>query len=326
MKNVRRCVRLWLLAALACTAAGCADTAVTAHPQTFSLATGASGGAFFEYGPGLARVIAAHAPLGLQSRPTAGSNENLQLLADGSVALGLVNMGPAYEAWTGQEMWRGKQVRNIRALLPMYETPFHIIALASSGIAGLRQLDGKRVGVGPAKGPAENFFHGLCDAVGIKPVLVNGNPGEQAQQLLKGNIDAFWYGAGLPIGAFLDAAKQAPSVVFGLSAGEIAAFRKRYSYMAPYTIPAQTYPGQTAAIQTVAVWNFVLAREDLPDAAAYAMVKAILDHPAETAAIYPAASATVTRNTTANTFLPFHAGAARYYREQGLSLPAELIP
>jgi TRAP-type uncharacterized transport system substrate-binding protein len=44
------------------------------------------------------------------------------------------------------------------------------------------------------------------------------------------------------------------------------------------------------------------------------------------AAAYPAASATLARNAVANSFLPFHPGAARYYRERGVALPKQLMP
>ena len=304
--------------------AGCASA--PAPRQSLTLATGAGGGAFADYGPGVAKVVAAHAPVDFEMKPTAGSNDNVKLVNDSASVVGLVNMGPAYEAWIGEEAWKGQKHPNLRALVPMYETPFHIIALKSSGIVKLRDLNGKRVGVGPAKGPAENFFRALAESVGIKPVLVNGSPNDNAAQLVAGSIDAFWYGAGLPIGAFRDAADRAPARVFGLTADEIAAFRKRFPYLAEYPVPAGTYRGQEVALNTVAVWNFILAHKDLPDATAYAITQAILDHPAEIAKTYPAASATITRNAAANTFLPFHPGAVRYYRENGMNLRAELMP
>ena len=296
---------------------GVSACSIAPAPRTIlTLGTGASGGAFMDYGPGVAKVVAAHSAIDLQSLPTAGSNENLALLADGRVQLALVNMGPAYEAWTGTEAWAGKRVRNIRALTPMYETPFHAIALASSGIHGVVELDGKRVGVGPHGGPAENFFRGLAGALGIKPLLVNGSPSDNAQQLLRGEIDAFWYGAGLPVGAFVDAARAQPVTVFGLTAPEVAVFRAKFPYLAPYTVPAGTYAGQDRALETAAVWNFILARTDLDDDTAYRIASAILDHPDEIARVYPAASASVVKNMNADTFLPLHPGAARYLRER----------
>ena len=319
-----RAVSFLMTVILAIAVAGC--MVMPPQRQALTLATGAPGGAFADYGPGVAKVVAAYAPVDFGMRPTAGSNDNVKMVNDSASVVGLVNMGPAYEAWSGVDAWKGQKHPNLRALVPMYETPFHIIALKSSGITKLRDLNGKRVGVGPAKGPAENFFRGLAEAVGIKPVLVNGSPNDNAAQLLAGSIDAFWYGAGLPIGAFRDAADRAPATVFGLTADEIAAFRKRFPYLAEYPVPAGTYRGQEVALNTVAVWNFILAHKDLPDATAYAITQAILDHPAEIAKTYPAASATITRNAAANTFLPFHPGAVRYYRENGMNLRADLMP
>jgi hypothetical protein len=34
----------------------------------------------------------------------------------------------------------------------------------------------------------------------------------------------------------------------------------------------------------------------------------------------------IAANVTANTFMPFHPGAVRYYRESGVTLPKELVP
>jgi TRAP-type uncharacterized transport system substrate-binding protein len=39
-----------------------------------------------------------------------------------------------------------------------------------------------------------------------------------------------------------------------------------------------------------------------------------------------AASETVPQNVVKNTFLPFHPGAVRYYREIGMSIPDSLVP
>jgi hypothetical protein len=40
----------------------------------------------------------------------------------------------------------------------------------------------------------------------------------------------------------------------------------------------------------------------------------------------PAAADTLLKNLDKNTFLPFHPGAVRYYREIGISIPDTLVP
>jgi TRAP transporter TAXI family solute receptor len=207
----------------------------------------------------------------------------------------------------------------------MYETPFHTIALKASGIAGLKDLNRKRVGVGPAGGPIEVFFRGLAEFLSLKPTLVNGTPSELAAKLLAGEIDALWYGSGIPSPPFVEIAEKADAVVFGFRPDEVQAFRRLFPYFAPYEIPAGTYRGQTEGLSSLAVWNFVVAHAGLPAETAYELTKALLDHADEVRAAFPTASAMTRANAVANTFLPFHPGAARYYREKAVPLPAALL-
>ena len=131
---------------------GLALSACTTPPprQSLTLATAAAGGAFQDYGPAVGKVIAAHAPIDLAFKVTDGSNENVKLLNDAAVPLALVNMRPAYQGWTGTGVFKGTPMTNMRAVVPMVETPFHGIALRASGLDAVAKLDGRRVGVGPA--------------------------------------------------------------------------------------------------------------------------------------------------------------------------------
>jgi TRAP transporter TAXI family solute receptor len=204
----------------------------------------------------------------------------------------------------------------------MYETPFHFAVPKGSAVRRVRDLAGKRVAVGPAKGPAEDFFRGLIAELGIGATLVNGSPADQAAQLQAGTVDAFWYGAGAPIPAFKTLADAAAAEVRGLDDEALAAFLKRFPYLARYSIPAGSYAGQGAPLASAAVWNFVLAHPSLPDGAAYAITKTLLENTDALAAVYAAARASRAENAPANGFLPFHPGAARFYRERGIPLRA----
>src|SRR5579862_6969637 len=88
-----------LAAAFSLLLAACAGT----QPAKLELATGAAGGAFAEYGPKVGALITDITGIEIQERVTGGSVDNVKLLETGTVALGLVNMGPAFEAWNGSE-------------------------------------------------------------------------------------------------------------------------------------------------------------------------------------------------------------------------------
>ncbi len=290
------------------------------------LATAAAGGAFVDFGKAAAAVLARKSAFDIELRETKGSNENVALLNAGQVPFACLNMGPAFDAWNGNPPFADRQLRGMRALAPMYETPFHTIALRWHGFAALSDLAGKRVGVGPAGGPGEVFFKGIADALGIHATLVTGTPAALGAMVLNNEIDAFWYGSGLPTPPFAEIAQKADATVIGFTAAEAEAFRRLFGYFAPFEIPANTYRGQTAPVASLAVWNFVVAGTAVEESLAHALTAALIENAAAIQATFPAAASMNSKNLAANTFMPFHPGAARYYRERGVTLPKDLAP
>lgn len=277
------------------------------------------GSAFLPYAQGVAKHAAAGG-IRVRALETTGSIENIRKVNVEPDRAGTVFMGSAFEAYSGSGAWtNGEKFTNLRALFPMYETSFQMAALHSSGINSLRALAGKRVGVGPAAGPAEVFFVGLIEALNIKATIINGQPADMVKAMLEGRIDVLWQGAPPPIPSLTEVLARAPTTVFGLTEAEQAAMLKRFPYLAPATVPPNTYSGQTVPIRSAAAWNFVLVHKDFPAADAYLLTKAVMSATAPRTQIYPAAANTRAANAATNTFLPFHPGALKYYDEVGIA-------
>ena len=275
------------------------------------------GSGFLPYAQGMAAYLIAQGQKAraIESR---GSIENVQKLDEEAHRLATVFMGTAFEGYNGAAAWtQGKKYTSLRALFPMYETSFQLVSLRTSGVTTLRQLAGKRVGVGPAGGPGESFFKGLAESIGLQVQTVTGTPVALAADLQSGAIDALWQGASMPIPVIRQVTDTADAVVFGLTDDELAAMLKRFPFLSPTIVPAQTYRGQSGALKSVAGWNFVLAHKDLPDAEAYFITKTVLSA-GDPKAIHSSALPTRTANAPTNTVVPFHPGALRFYTEQGL--------
>jgi hypothetical protein len=90
-------------------------------------------------------------------------------------------------------------------------------------------------------------------------------------------------------------------------------------------VPAGSYPSLTADYQTTGLFNFGVASKDLPDDLVYAIIKAFYANHDRLVEANPAARESVVENLDRNTFLLYHPGAARYYREIGVELPADLV-
>jgi TRAP transporter TAXI family solute receptor len=277
------------------------------------------GSAFLPYATGLASYLNAKGASAVAVEST-GSIDNLKRVDASPAALGTAFLGTAHEAVNASAAWtQGKKLTNVRALFPMYETSFQVVALASSGLAAMTDLRGRRVGVGPAGGPAESFFIGLTQEIGVPTQRVTGSPDELTQDLLEGRIDALWQGAVLPIAAIKKVADAAVAVVFGLSKAEQSAMRARFPFLSASVVEAQTYRGLTQSINSVSAWNFVVGHKDLSSDDAYWITKTVLSA-ANPLAIAASAGSTRSKNAVFNTILPFHDGALRYYKEVGVTV------
>jgi uncharacterized protein len=93
----------------------------------------------------------------------------------------------------------------------------------------------------------------------------------------------------------------------------------------PSKIAAGTYRSLEKDYVTVGVYNFAVGRADLPDDLVYQLVKAVFENQPRLLKIHSAASETLPQNADKNTFMPFHPGAVRYYREIGTNIPETLV-
>jgi hypothetical protein len=282
--------------------------------------TAGQGSGFLPYGQGIASIVNAQGGPRLEVRESKGSIENIGIVDGRTDAVATAFLGSAYEALNGIGPFAGRRHANLTAIAPMYETSFQIAAMRSSGIATATDLAGKRVGVGPAGGPAEAFFKGLIEVTGRAATVVNGTSAELEAAYLSGAIDAFWQGASVPIPALKRMADQTDSTIFGLDPAEIEAMLKRFPYLAPGDVAAHTYRGQTQAIRSVAAWNIIIANRALPEATAHALAKAILGSPGVAEATRGAGAGTRAENAGKNRVIAYHPGAARYLKERGFDV------
>lgn len=297
----------------------------TDWPGEMTIGTASQGGTYFVYGNGFAGYITEALGLPATGEVTGGPVQNVTLVQTGDHLMGLVTMGPAYDAWNGKsELAPGLEHRDIRALFPMYQTPFQVIALKSSGITSVSDLAGKRVSVGPAGGTPGTYWPQFMTALGVEATISNAGAADAGGQLSDGLIDAFAFAAGVPISAFSELAAQQDVVMFGFTPEEQAKVLEAFPAMAPLTIPSGTYAGHDYDQPTVALWNFAIANTSMPDSLAYEITKLAMENPDRMVQIHAAASETLLANWDKNTFMPFHPGALRYFEEKGITIPDNL--
>jgi TRAP transporter TAXI family solute receptor len=286
-------------------------------PQTLTIGTASQGGTYFAYGEGLARLLTRELKTTVWARPTEGPTENIKLMEAGEIQLGFVTMGVAQQAWNGVGDWTGgKQFRTLRAMFPMYDTPFQFMALRDSGILSVSDLAGKRVGIGPAGGTTGTYIPAFFKLLKIEASLESGTWADLAAKVSDGSLDALAVAAGVPFPSFAELERKNKARYLPLTPNQVVALRLAIPELGPSVVAAGTYPSLLRHYQTVGLFNFAVARSDLPDDLIYAIVDAVFTHQDEMMSAHPAAAETTPANFTRNTFLPFHNGAAEWYQRK----------
>jgi TRAP transporter TAXI family solute receptor len=293
-----------------------------AIPKTIiSLGTATPGGGFPLYGNAFAEVMNQADPtLSIEPRNTKGSNENIPLLEQGQFDIALVAGEPAYEAF----MAIGRPRTNIKILTAVYSNPGIFVVRADSPYKTIRDLVGQRIAFGARGSGLPILSRYLLDGLGLKQdedfqSVYLEHAGDGPAMVEDGRVAALW-GAGIGWPGFKAVAESPGGARFiAPDAGEIARIRAKHSFLKPLTVPAGSYPGQNASIESLGSWSFILARESLPDDVAYHLARSL--HAAEPALCkrLPQACETTAVNTVAaapSTEL-IHPGVLKYLREIG---------
>ncbi|MGB8713816.1 MAG: TAXI family TRAP transporter solute-binding subunit [Onishia taeanensis] len=295
-------------------------------PESFTVGTASQGGTYFVYGSGWANLIADQLGLSGGGEITGGPTQNLALVHSGDIAFGLTTMGPAADAVNGKSpLAPGLKMDNVCAMFPMYETPFSIATLSSSGITSIDEIpDGATIGFGPAGSTSDTYFPQILEELGVNFERRNGGWNDLGGQLQDGLVDVIAFAAGIPIPAVSQLEVQTDVNIIEFTEEEQAQAAAAFP-VAPFTIPASTYSTLDEDANAVSMWNFAIAGCDLPEDLVYEATKITMENNDKMMSVHRSAATTIPENVGKNQVLPFHPGAARWYEENGYEIDPSLI-
>jgi TRAP transporter TAXI family solute receptor len=290
---------------------------------TITLGTATPGGGFPLYGDAFAEVMNEIDPtLAIEPRNTKGSNENIPLLEEGKLDIALVAGEPSYEAFMGI----GRPATRLKILTAMYSSPGMFVVRADSPYKTIRDLVGKPVAFGAKGSGLPILSRYLLDGLGLKQdedfqSIYLDRAGDGPAMVLDGRAAALW-GAGIGWPGFKTMSESPGGARFiAPDADEIARIKAKHTFLKPLTIPAGSYPTQSAPINSLGSWSFVLTRENLPDDVAYRLAKSLHGAESPLCKKLPQACETTAANTAAAApkVELIHPGVLKYFREIGVT-------
>lgn len=267
--------------------------------------------------------VKALSTLSVTAQPSAGSLENLREVHAGQADFGLVYSGHAYLGRNGLLQDDSNAYDKVLAVASLYGAPAQLVVRKGSGIKSVKDLKGKRVGVGsPGSGAFANcelFFRhlGVWDA--IIPSHIGYN--EVALAFANKQLDAFCLFTAFPSSAITMAARTGKIELLNLNAEAGASgFYKKYPYFTARTLPAGTYRGvnhNTRSFQDSTLW---VAGAEVPDEVVYRLLATIYDKKGlrYMGRQNPALKDMRLRSGARGVIIPMHPGAIRFWKEKGL--------
>ena len=313
---------------LAMTAAGCGGSTgagAGGGRQRLSIATGGTGGVYYPYGGGLAQVLTTHLPnVEATAEVTAASVDNLKFLKQGTSDIGFTMADVAQDAVAGRDAFAGFGAVPARALAVLYPNYMHLVTLAGSGIAGVRDLRGRVVSLGSPGGGGTVQAERILAAAGIDPATgvraQNLGVAQAVDALKDGKLDAFFWSGGLPTAAILDLVNSPGLSPRLLPLDDVLpALQKAYGDKLYYreTIARDVYR-LGADVPVIAVANMLIVSETMPEPLAYDITRVLFEQQQTLAGIHPQARELALSTALTGATIPFHPGAVRYYREHGV--------
>ena len=289
-----------------------------------SIATGGTGGVYYPYGGGIAKILNETLPsVRATAEVTAASVDNLKLLRDGRADLAFTLADTLADAVAGRAAFDGRPVP-AATLAVLYSNYTHVVTFASSGIRSVADLRGRIVSTGSPGSGTEVIAIRLLRAAGLKP---DGDVtrqalgvSESAGALKDGKVAAFFWSGGLPTAAIQDLS-HTPGVTIRIipTLDLLPILRREHGglYFA-LEIPKSAYRGLEDAVPVVGVANALAVHQAMDEQLAYDITRVLFEKQAELAAIHPEARNLSLETAAAGSAAQYHPGAVRLYREKGV--------
>ena len=318
--KMKKMLSIVLVIALALSLAACGGSG---SASKMTMGTGGTSGTYYAFGGVLGQYIKNNAGIDVTVVSTDGSKANIESIAAGDYQLGTVQSDVMAYAWEGTRSFESTgKVDSFRVVAGLYAEAVQLITMDPE-IKSVADLKGKAVSIGaPGSGTYFNAMDVLSAAglaeTDIKPQYQSF--ADSTDALKDGKIDAAFIVAGAPTAAITELCTTNSASLVPIDGDIAAKLMAECPFYTSYTIPAGTYNGQAEDVTTVTVKATLIVAASASEDDVYNLTKAIFDNVDAIAAENGKGKELSVENATSGMAAPFHAGAAKYFAEKGVTV------
>jgi len=310
-------------------------TSMAAPKITYlSITTGTTGGTYYPIGVGFSTLWTENLKkegIRVSAQSSAGSGENITMLRNKEVEIGMFQGLFGSMAWKGKGIYEGNPYKELRSITMLWPNVEHFMITKDKVKTGnVMDIKGKRFSVGRAGSGTEGSTLVIMEGIGlsiedIKPEYLGYT--ESSTAIKDGGLEGLSACAGIPIPVVSELkASLTDMQILEFTDEQIENVDKLYPIWFRYVIPAGTYMRQDKDVQTMAQTNVLGVRMDIDEEVVYKLTKIIFENLEYLVGVHQAARLIQLDSALLGLPAPLHPGALKYYREQGLKIPDRLIP
>lgn len=299
-------------------------TAFAAPTAYLSVGTGATTGLYFSVGKTICAIAAKDANLSASRCyvvSTQGSASNIRDVIKGQLVLGLAQSDTHENAVLGKGTF-DKPETELRSIASLYAEPLVIMVRKNSAIQSVRDLNGKRINIGP-KGSGQNGLGNLLfDYLQVSSATRQGattlSSDKHGAALCSNDIDGFIFAIGHPSANIRAPAEDCAARLVPIETSLRQKIISQHSYFIEATIPGNTYPNNPVDVPTFGPVATIVTSTAHTEETIYTVTKALFKQLDALKATHPALKDLQPQQMIqAGLKAPLHPGAIRFYREQG---------
>ena len=321
-------VRVLLAGLAALVAAGTASAA--ALDKFLALGTSSTGGVYYPVGQGLCGLIndgRIEHRIRCVAYATGGSVYNIQAVESGQLDIAITRADLAYQAYRGEgDFAEFGPNRKLRIIANLYSQPVGVIVKADSEIKTLDGAEGKRINIGNLGSGKRTISELIFDIKGWSRKTFKEvqelSTARMGQAFCDGKVDVLIESIGIPSDFYDRMTRQCAGKFVPLSDQLIAGIQARAPFFFVDTIRGGVYPHNASDVKTVGIKIVLITSARVHPYSIGIVARAMLSDIEKFRARHP-----VLGNARPQTMLlegikiPFHDGAAAYYKQKGLLAP-----
>ncbi|MCH9692687.1 MAG: TAXI family TRAP transporter solute-binding subunit [Gammaproteobacteria bacterium] len=287
------------------------------NAENYSFASGNTSGLYYPIAGAMSSLWSKKLDnFNMKAEVTGGSLANVIQVAIGEGEVGLAQGNVALDAYYGKG--RFPYAMPIEVLFSVYPNAVQLIVRADSNIHSVKDLAGHTVSLGGAGSGTLITAKNILTTLDVDISHINTrylNYTETANDIRDGRIDAGFIVGGVGVSAIVELATVRDIRLINFTQSELEKINKDNPSYIGFDIAAGTY-NRVEQVRVPAVWNVLLANQEMDEEMAYALTKTVFENINKLRQISRVLDVTTPENAYNLAAVPIHPGAARYFKER----------